>query len=91
MLDRLQSLVDRYEQLTAEMGRPELTADYERLQTLAKERASLEDIVSLYRRYRETERRDQRRRAPSSTRRAIPRWSRSPERSSRSSPSAATS
>ena len=54
MLDRLQSLVDRYEHLTAEMGRPELTADYERLQTLAKERASLEDIVSLYRRYRET-------------------------------------
>ncbi|MGD0765356.1 MAG: peptide chain release factor 1 [Dehalococcoidia bacterium] len=54
MLDRLQSLVDRYEQLTAEMSRPELTADYERLQALAKERASLEEIVSLYRRYRET-------------------------------------
>ena len=55
MLDRLQSLVDRYEELTAEMARPELVSDYERLQALAKERASLEEIVSLYRRYRETE------------------------------------
>jgi peptide chain release factor 1 len=55
MLNRLQALVDRYEELTAEMARPELAADYERLQTLAKERASLEEIVSLFRRYRETE------------------------------------
>jgi peptide chain release factor 1 len=55
MLDRLQALVDRYEELTAEMSRPDLASDYERLQTLAKERASLEDIVSLYRRYRETQ------------------------------------
>ena len=55
MLNRLQSLVDRYEELSVEMSRPELNADYERLQTLAKERASLEEIVSLYRRYRETE------------------------------------
>ncbi|MCJ7491221.1 MAG: PCRF domain-containing protein, partial [Dehalococcoidia bacterium] len=55
MLNRLQALVDRYEELTAEMARPELTSDYERLQALAKERASLGDIVSLYRRYLVTE------------------------------------
>ncbi len=55
MLNRLQSLVDRYEELSAEMARPDLTADYERLQALAKERASLEEIVSLYRHYRETQ------------------------------------
>ncbi len=55
MLDRLQSLADRYEELTAAMGRPEVASDYERLQTLAKERASLEEIVFLYRRYRETD------------------------------------
>jgi peptide chain release factor 1 len=55
MLNRLQSLVDRYEELSAEMARPELTSDYERLQALAKERASLEELVSLYRRYRETD------------------------------------
>jgi peptide chain release factor 1 len=55
MLDRLQALIDRYDELTAEMGRPDVATDYEWLQALAKERASLEDIVSLYRRYRETE------------------------------------
>jgi peptide chain release factor 1 len=55
MLDRLQSLADRYEELTAEMGRPDVASDYERLQALAKERASLEEIVSLYQRYRETD------------------------------------
>ena len=55
MLDRLQSLADRYEEVTAQMGQPDVAADYERLQELAKERASLEDIVSLYRRFRETD------------------------------------
>jgi peptide chain release factor 1 len=55
MLNRLQALVDRYEELTTEISRPELSSDYERLQALAKERASLENIVSLYRRYRETD------------------------------------
>ena len=55
MLSRLQSLVDRYEELTAEMARPEVSSDYEKIQTIAKERASLEEIVSLYRRYTETE------------------------------------
>ena len=45
MLDRLQSLADRYEELTAQMGRPEVASDHERLQELAKERASLEEIV----------------------------------------------
>ncbi len=55
MLDRLQALVDRYEELTGEMSRPDLASDYERLQALAKERASLEDIVSLYRLYREAQ------------------------------------
>ena len=55
MLNRLQAIADRYEELNAEMARPELSADYERLQTLAKERASLEEIVSLYHRYRKTD------------------------------------
>ena len=55
MLDRLQSLADRYEEVTAQMGQPDVAADYERLQELAKERASLEDIVFLYWRFRETD------------------------------------
>ncbi len=55
MLDRLQALTHRYEELTAEMSRPEVASDYERLQALAKERASLEELVSLHRQYQETE------------------------------------
>ncbi|MDI6858587.1 MAG: peptide chain release factor 1 [Dehalococcoidia bacterium] len=55
MLDRLRGLVNRYEEITAEMGRPEVASDYERLQTLARERASLEEIVALYQDYEQAE------------------------------------
>ncbi len=34
------------------MSRPDITGDYERLQALAKERASIEHVVSLYREFR---------------------------------------
>ena len=51
MWDRLGSLEQRFEELTAEMGRPEVATDVDRLQTLARERASLEEIVTLYREY----------------------------------------
>jgi len=56
MWERLVGIEERYESLTAEMGRPEVAADYGKLQALARERASLEEIVSLYRRYREADR-----------------------------------
>jgi peptide chain release factor 1 len=52
MFDRLEATEQRYEDLTAEMARPEISADYERLQALAKERASIEQVVSLYREWR---------------------------------------
>ncbi len=56
MWERLNDIEQRYESLTADMARPEVTLDYEKLQALAKERASMEEIVSLYRRYREADR-----------------------------------
>jgi len=56
MWDRLEELQRRYDELTAEMARPEVAADYERLQSLARERAGLEDVVSLYAAYRQAER-----------------------------------
>jgi peptide chain release factor 1 len=49
MFDRLEATEQRFEDLTAEMARPEISGDYERLQALAKERAAIEDVVSLYR------------------------------------------
>jgi peptide chain release factor 1 len=52
MQDKLRALEERYEGLNAEMARPELAADYQRLTELAKERSTLEAVVELYRRMR---------------------------------------
>ena len=56
MWDRLQAIERRFDELTAEMSRPEVAADYERLQALARERATIEEAVTLYREYRDLER-----------------------------------
>lgn len=56
MWERLESIEERYESLTADMGRPEVASDHGKLQALARERAALEEVVSLYRRYREADR-----------------------------------
>ncbi len=52
MWDKLEGIERRYEELAREMARPEVAADFQRLQALAKEHASLEGIVSLYREYK---------------------------------------
>ena len=49
MWNKLEDTEKRYEELTREMGRPEVATDFQRLQALAKDRASLEHIVELYR------------------------------------------
>jgi len=49
MFDRLEATEQRFDDLTAEMARPEISGDYEKLQALAKERAAIEEVVSLYR------------------------------------------
>jgi peptide chain release factor 1 len=54
MFDRLESIEQRFDELTQEMSQPETTGDYERLQALAKERASIESVVMLYRDWRDT-------------------------------------
>src|SRR5688572_15087167 len=53
MQDKLRALEDRYEALNAEMANPEVIADYHRLTALSKERAQLEDVVSLSMRVRD--------------------------------------
>jgi peptide chain release factor 1 len=53
MFDRLEATERRYDELTAEMATPEVSADYGRLQALAKERASIEPVVLLYREWRD--------------------------------------
>jgi peptide chain release factor 1 len=54
MLDKLESLERRYEELNALMAQPEVAADYERLQSLAKEQAAIADLVAKYREYKKT-------------------------------------
>ncbi|UCH87851.1 MAG: peptide chain release factor 1 [Dehalococcoidia bacterium] len=52
MWDKLEGIEARYEELAQEMAQPEVAADFQQLQALAKEHASLEAIVSLYREYK---------------------------------------
>lgn len=52
MLDRLQLIEDRFEELGRLMADPEIVLDHEKLQKISKERADLEEQVNLYREYR---------------------------------------
>ncbi|HEY7801240.1 MAG TPA: peptide chain release factor 1 [Dehalococcoidia bacterium] len=52
MFDRLEATEQRYDDLTAELARPEISGDYEKLQAIAKERAAIEQLVSLYREWK---------------------------------------
>jgi len=54
MLDRLESIQKRYEELSQLIAQPEISTDRARLQSLAQERAGLEDIVAKYRQYKTT-------------------------------------
>lgn len=52
MLDRLQIVEERYEELGRQMADPGIVLDYDKLQKIGKERAGLEEQVGLYREYR---------------------------------------
>ena len=54
MLERLEAVEKRYEELSRLMAEPEVAADYERLQSLAREQSGLSEVVALYREYRGT-------------------------------------
>ena len=56
MLERLEVVEKRYEELNQLMAQPEIAADHERLQTLAKEQAGISDLVAMYREYKDTAR-----------------------------------
>ncbi|MCK9519840.1 MAG: peptide chain release factor 1 [Dehalococcoidia bacterium] len=51
ILAQLQRVRQRFQELTNEMGKPEVAADFERLNSLARERAEVSDIVELYDEY----------------------------------------
>ena len=53
MIEKLDPIIQRYEEIESSMADPEVVVDYERVQTLAKERASLEALVGIARQYRQ--------------------------------------
>ena len=54
MLDRLERIEKRFQELDKQMSTPEVASDLKQLQALAQERASIEDVVTKYREYRAT-------------------------------------
>ena len=54
MLDRLERIEKRYQELDEQMAAPEIASDLKQLQALARERAGIEDLVTKYREYKAT-------------------------------------
>jgi peptide chain release factor 1 len=53
MLDKLQQIEKRYEELEQQIASPEIASDPSQLQKLAQERAAIEELVTMYRQYQE--------------------------------------
>jgi len=54
MLDQLDRIEKRYQELEQQIAMPEVASDRKRLQALAQERASIEDLVTKYKEYKAT-------------------------------------
>ena len=53
MMDKLEPIIRRFDDIEASMADPDVAANFERVQELAKERASLEYMVTIAREYRQ--------------------------------------
>lgn len=54
MLERLEQVEERYQEITRMMADPQVAEDYQRVAELAKERSDLEDVVAVYREFKAT-------------------------------------
>jgi peptide chain release factor 1 len=54
MWDRLAQIERRYHQLDEQMAAPEIATDVKKLQELAREKAAIEDVVTIYQQYKTT-------------------------------------
>ena len=54
MIEQLEKIEKRFDELTQQMASPEVLADPKQLQALAKERAGIEDLASKYADYKAT-------------------------------------
>ena len=52
MLEQLQKIEKRYREIDEKMALPEVATDLRRLQSLARERAAIEELVTTYREYK---------------------------------------
>ncbi|MFC1962425.1 peptide chain release factor 1 [Chloroflexota bacterium] len=59
MLEKLNQLERRYEELNQLLAQPEVVSDNKRLQSLARERSSLEKVVAQYQEYQATNQRQE--------------------------------
>ena len=55
MIDRLEKVLEKYNQLKEELVKPEILNDYNKLKNLSKEQSDLEEIVNKYERYKAVE------------------------------------
>ena len=55
MLDRIEQVVNRFEEIEYQMADPAVTADHEKLMKLAQERSDIEPLVLSYRRHQAIE------------------------------------
>ena len=51
LFDKLDSVLRRYEEIDERLALPEVAADFAQIQELAKERASLEELVEISRQH----------------------------------------
>ncbi len=51
MMDRLERIEKRYHEIDQQMAEPEVASNLKKLQLLAKERAGMENLVTMYRQY----------------------------------------
>ena len=56
MLGQLEKIEKRYREIEEQIAQPEVATDIKKLQQLARERAGIDDLVTKYRRHKETQR-----------------------------------
>ena len=55
MIERLEKVLEKYNELKEELVKPENLNDYNKLKKLSKEQSDLEEIVNAYEEYKNTE------------------------------------
>ena len=56
MIERLEKVLEKYNEIKEELVKPEVLNDYNKLKKLSKEQSDLEEIVNAYEEYKEVER-----------------------------------